>query len=329
MGYFKMQWFLCLSLAFQLTNTLSTPDANSSTTIASNDATTTKVTMMNSTRTTTGTTSMIDVNATSTGTETSPAIVRWASTINQIVLTEIVLYATTLTAGAVMVALGGKLPTLLAGNLVLAVFLGMLMKSGQEENVQLSQWVFWPVIVAVSAFLCLSVLIKCYRNIMVGVITGVVLAAAGLAVAVASTLPAFPWGVAVALLLYIIGHVAAAKSIECPVLYKMLSALIGGFLIAHGALFFVFGRDFAEEIAGAIVRATDSDQDRESLANDVRPKVIFWLGLSVALLIARYVTVHLWQKYKPQRFRKGEKAKGALTPRKSTEELEELEDEAV
>jgi len=228
-----------------------------------------------------------------------------------------------------------KVPTLLAGNLVLAIFLGMLMKTGQAANPATSQWILWPGIVAVAGFVFVSVLIKLYRDIMVGVITGIVLAALGLAVTVAAELPVWsfksfpkevPWGLAAAILLYIAGHVSAAKSTDHPWLYKILSAFIGGFLIAHGSLFFLYKRDFAEEVSGAMVRAAvNSEEERSAIASDVRPQVAGWLGLSVGLFILRSVAIHVWDKHKPQRFRKNDEA--GASSKDCTEDAEKGEAE--
>lgn len=270
---------------------------------------------------------MVDSNAdniTSTATATTTAEVdadiatQVALAINSIVLTDIFLHAATIGAGVIMIVVGRKFPTLLAGNLVLAIFLGMLMKTGQAANAEVSQWPFWPGIVAVSGFASVSVLIKLYRDIMVGVITGIVLAALSLAVTVGAELPVWtfksfpkeaPWGLIAAVLFYIVGHVSAAKFTDRPLLYPMLSALIGGFLIAHGSLFFLYERDFAEEICSAIVRAAvNSEEDRSSIARDVRPQVAGWLILSVGLFILRSIAIRVWDKHKPQRFRKNDEA---------------------
>jgi len=291
---------------------------STATTVGANvNETTTTTTHLSSS---TATTSKVATTTTSTTTTTEgvPALVGWASTINQVVLTEIFLHATTLTAGVIMVVVGKKITTLLAGNLVLAIFLGMLMKSGQEENPGLSQLVIWPIIVAVVAFSLVSGLLYCYQRAMVGVITGLTFAAVGLAITVAAALSPIPWGLAAAVLLYILGHVAAAKSVDRPTarkaMYKLLSALLGGFLIANGAQFFVYERDFAEEIASAVVRAMKNPEEgAQSVADDVRPQVAGWLGLSVFLLCAHYFIRGIWLKYRAKKLNKGDTTKGAHT----------------
>merc|ERR1711920_1103648 len=111
----------------------------------------------------------------------------------------------------------------------------------------------------------------------------------------------------------------AAKSAERPMLYKMLSALLGGFLIAHGALFFAYERDLAEEIAGAVVRAM-SKEEAQAVADDVRPQVIGWLGLSVLLFCAHYIFRHYWLKYRPNKSNKGDRKKGGHTTDDKKEE---------
>lgn len=220
-----------------------------------------------------------------------------------------------------MIAVGQKVPILLAGSLILAIFTGMIMKTAQAANSDLSQSVLWPSIVAVSSFISVAILIKFFRDIMVGVITGILFASLGLTITVAAALPVWsfksfpkevPWGFGVAVLLYIVGHEVARKSIEHPLLYKVLSALIGGFLIAHGSLFFLHGRDFAEEVADAMVRAaTTSEEERNAIANEVRPQVIGWLVISIGFFILRIAALRIWNKYKPQRFRKNDEAEAS------------------
>lgn len=212
-----------------------------------------------------------------------------------------------------MVAVAQKLTILLAANLILAIFVAMLTKAGQDDYSETSQSVFVPIIAAVCSFVCVSVLIKFVRDIMVSVMTGLLLAALGLSISIAATSPVWtlesfpaeaPWGLGVAALLYVFGHELARRNIERPLFYKILSAFIGGFLCAHGSLFFFDEREFAQDLADAIVRAAKhSEEDRSKIENELRFQLAIYLGISFGMLMLRFAVKGIWHKYKPQRFR--------------------------
>merc|ERR1711871_1108551 len=56
----------------------------------------------------------------------------------------------------------------------LSLFLAKLMKSGQEDNPDISQWPWWPVIILASSLLCFLLLVACLHRTVTAALTGIV-----------------------------------------------------------------------------------------------------------------------------------------------------------
>merc|ERR1712194_526336 len=160
-----------------------------------------------------------------------------------------------LTVGLSISVIGRKMPTLFGGNIMLSLFLGVLMRTSQGNHSDIPQWVFWPPIVWLATFTCMSGCICGAQECLLAILTGIVFSAIGLAIVVAAELKPIPWGLSAAIALFGFGLVAGLNYVEKLWLHKALSAGIGGFLMTDGAIWFVRGRYMAIDLAKALIQS--------------------------------------------------------------------------
>merc|ERR1711908_141960 len=104
-------------------------------------------------------TSFALINASTSNADTEDlldTVVATTGRLNEVVLTQDIIMGGALVIGFGISLIGQRMPMLFGGNFMLAFFFGVLMKTSQERDSSLSQWVFWPIIIWISVFAVLS-----------------------------------------------------------------------------------------------------------------------------------------------------------------------------
>jgi drug/metabolite transporter (DMT)-like permease len=229
-----------------------------------------------------------------------------SSTALDQVLTDGILNGISLAVGLVIIMVARQLPMLGGGSLVFALFLAMVMKSGQEENQDVSQWTWWPLVVLLLTVSVLGLLVFFLRRILTAALTGVVFAVAALSIAVVAALPFLEAGLPAAGLLFALGcllgwmlsNTEKSDWAAQRWFYIVLCALIGSFLFVDGLVYFICKHDLAKDIARSVLRA----REEETIARDARPVVISWLASSAVLPAVRPILFAIWERHKPNMF---------------------------
>merc|ERR1712194_242906 len=175
-----------------------------------------------------------------------------------------------LTVGLSISVIGRKMPTLFGGNIMLSLFLGVLMRTSQGNHSDIPQWVFWPPIVWLATFTCMSGCICGAQECLLAILTGIVFSAIGLAIVVAAVLKPIPWGLSAAIALFGFGLVAGLNYVE-----KLW-------------------------LAKALIQSGRSEHDAHMVAQEVRLTVAFWLLLSTVMFLTRLLTSYCWEKRNPK-----------------------------
>lgn len=234
-----------------------------------------------------------------------------AEDFSEIVFTESLIHALALAVGVIVAFVRRPMPMLLAGNLLLALCLSMLVKSWQEADEHLSQSPVWPIAVTCGVFFSVSGLL-CFPKIRQGVVAGlsaVVFAVFGLVLTIAAKQPAFPVGMLVAFVLLLGGGFGGFMLWENPWFHKGLSAVVGAFLVVNATFFLVQGADLALDLARGVARAGTHKAAASAAAEEIQPQVVSWVAAAVCLFFGSEVVAQMWEHYKPNRFRNDEDSK--------------------
>jgi hypothetical protein len=231
--------------------------------------------------------------------------------VSDTLLSEGIISGLSIVLGLLISMVGRQLPMLGGGSLVLGLILASLMKSGQEENPDISQWPWWPLIILGIALSIMVPLIIFLRRAVNAIVSGVVFAVVTLSIVSLTPLQLIAIGLPIAAIVMLLGFLLGwmlsdpeidpedTKGLMQSWFYIGLCGLTGAFLLVDGCAYFISGRDLAFDIAHSIIHA---GRDNAKSGNAVAV-VISWLAVSVVLPICRPFLSKAWERYKPSMFR--------------------------
>lgn len=223
-----------------------------------------------------------------------------ASRVSNALLTADILNTVMCGVGVVVAILGREKPTLVGGNLMVALMLGTLVRSAQERDAGGDQWPWWPITATLASFAGISLVLWCLRDTVLAALTGLALSVSGVGLVLALGVYrpielgdawSLPIGVPVGAALYAVGFVfglvAAKRPRKRERLALLLSAVTGAFLALSGTTWFRSGHSLATDFAQCLVDSGRSREDARLAAEEVRVPAIAWAALTLGFLGCR------------------------------------------